>query len=500
MKLELCFHSFRGRLRACGLAGVLCLAAALPLSASADTTDPTETTTSEIFTTTLNGLGSCFRWTPKGICFWLVCTIYECHVDETLRIEHYTPDTTISTWHDPETHPWSDYGRTLAKQTGSMSNWMIGKVAGNALGAVLKPDSAGTKTKGDRDTRNYLYRGADAIGNPVNIVSGIVTGNFGTSSNGPSSIPVPLPYELAKWFTDFPQQVASQWASIGNSASSDQTAFAQQQNSAYSSALGLGNASGTAGKVIGLYNQAVGAYTTAGNLTNANGSGTVGSVGGGGSGGGTGCNYGNGSGDSGGECQGGSGGGQQGNGGGADYLCPPGIMPFGLAFQSDLDSFFWRGLVPLESIYPAPWIPGVREVGDGLAQTWGNVWPRTGAIFQPHPVKGAAVFAQRVGDIISYPAQPHIYAPLQLDTDPNYQFFGFQGIREHDEKHTLWQRVFPNPQSECAIFGTNDSIAIFGFGDGQNVNSRGTVWNAWRKQDCCKKATGGAVVFLFSVP
>ena len=127
----------------------------------------------------------------------------------------------------------------------------------------------------------------------------------------------------------------------------------------YSSALGLGNASGTAGKVIGYYNQAVGAYTTAGNLTNANGSGSVGSVGGAGSGGGAGCNYGNGSGDSGGECQGGSGGGsgQQGNGGGADYLCPPGIMPFGLAFQSDLDSFFWRGLVPLESIYPAPGSP-----------------------------------------------------------------------------------------------------------------------------------------------
>ena len=474
MKPEL---TLTGCLRAGWLAGVLCITTAVPVTASALTVEPTETTTSEIFTTTINGVGSCFRWQPKGICLWLVCTLYECHVDETLRIEHYTPDTTISTFHDPETHPWRDYGRTLAKQTTSASNWMIGKVAGNALGAVLKPDSAGTKTKGDRDTRNFLYRGADAIGNPVNFVSGIVTGNFGTSSNGPSSIPVPLPYELAKWFTDFPSQVSAQWSSASGH-SSEQTGFAQGQIGQYTSALGLsGGGSGTAGPLISLYNSAMGAYTTAGKLTNPAGSGSVG--GGGGSGGGS---------------------GGQGNGGGSDFMCPPGIAPFGLAFQSDLDSFFWRGLVPLESIYPAPWLPGMREVGSGIFQTWGNVWPRTGAIFQQHPVKGAAVFAQRVGDIISYGAQPHIYAPLQLDTDPNYQFFGFQGIKEHDENHTIWQRVFPNPQSECAIFGQNDSLALIGFGDGQNLNSRGTVWNAWRKQDCCKKATGGVVIFLGSVP
>lgn len=181
-------------------------------------------------------------------------------------------------------------------------------------------------------------------------------------------------------------------------------------------------------------------------------------------------------------------------------MCPPGIAPFGLAFQSDLDSFFWRGLIPLESIYPATWLPGMREIGTGVLQTWGNVWPRTGTMFQQHPVKGAAVFAQRVGDIISYHAQPHIYSALQLDTDPNYQFFGFQGIKEHDESHTIWQRVFPNPQSECAMFGQNDSLALMGFGDGQNMKNRGTVWNAWRKQDCCKTASGGAVFFLGSVP
>ena len=460
-----------------GLMGSL----ALPTPALADVAEPTETTTSEIFTTTIKGVGSCFRWKPKGVCLWLVCTLFECHVDETLRIEHYTPDTTMSTFHDPATHPWSDYGRLIAKQTTAASNWMVGQVAGSALGSLLNSDSAGTKTKGDRDSSNFLYRGADAIGNPVNFVSGIITGNFGTSGSGPSSIPVPLPYELAQWFKEFPGQVADQWSTIGSGYSAGQTTFARDQASQYSSSLGLaGGVAGVAGRVVNLYPTAMGTYTTAGNLSIAASSG--GSSGGGGSGGGSG------------------GGGGGGGGGGSDFMCPPGIAPFGLAFQSDLDSFFWRGLIPLESIYPATWLPGMREIGTGVLQTWGNVWPRTGTMFQQHPVKGAAVFAQRVGDIISYHAQPHIYSALQLDTDPNYQFFGFQGIKEHDESHTIWQRVFPNPQSECAMFGQNDSLALMGFGDGQNMKNRGTVWNAWRKQDCCKTASGGAVFFLGSVP
>lgn len=492
------------------LALLLCVALAAPPAAAANVSEPTETSTSEIFSTTVEGMNSCFRWRIKGICIWLVCTIYECHVEETVRIQHYTPDVTISVWHDPETHPWQDYGRKVAKQTSGAGNWLIGQFAGSALGPLLKQDSAGTKTKGDRDTRNFLYRGADAIGNPVNFISGALTGNFGTSGSGPTSVAVPLPYELAQWFGSFGSQVMEQWASVPSTYTSGQTGFAQQQTTASSSQMGLsgGNSSGVGSTVVGLYNSAMGSYSQNGKL-DLGASGDGGSQGGGadtgnggGNSGGTGGQGGN-SGNSG-NSNGGSGGGSSdsgsGDGGGSEFMCPTGIMPFGLAFHSELDAPFWRGLLPLENIYPATWLPGMREVGQGVLQTWGNVWPRQGTLFQQHPVKGAAVFAQRVGDIISYHAQPHIYSALQLDSDPNYQFFGFQGIREHDEEHTIWQRVFPNPQTTCAIFGENDSLALNGFGDGQNMNHRGTVWNAWRRQDCCVKASGGAVAFITSIP
>jgi len=434
-----------------------------------------ETSTSEIFSATISAVPQCIRWRPKGACLWLKCYLYYCEVEATLRVEHYTPDVTISTWHDPATHPWKDYGRKIAQRVDRIGRQLTREVSG--VSSLARLDSAGTKTKDDRDTRNFIYRGADAIGNPVNFIQGAITGNYGTAGSGPNSIPVPMPFELADWFTAFPMQVAEQWASVPSSYTSGQKNYARDRTNDWSGWLGLaGAAGGAVGSVIGLYNTVVGSYTSAGNVLSLT--------------------EGGGSGDSGGRDGGGNGGASS---GGSDFMCPPGIMPFGLAFQSDLDSLFWRGIVPLETIYPATWLPGMREVGQGMLQTWGSVWPRQGAIFQQDPVKGAAVLAQRVGDIISYRAQPHIYTALQLDSDPNYKFFGFQGIREHDPDHTLWQRVFPNPQRTCAVFGTDDSLAIAGFGDGHNLNSRGTVWNAWRRQDCCRKPSGGAVFFLGSV-
>lgn len=475
------------------LSFVLCMGAASlwPRPAQAADSDPVDTTTQEIFQTTIDGIPSCLRWQIKGVCVWLVCNLYSCWVEETVRVEHYTPDTTMSTWHDPDTHPWKDYGRKIAQKLSGAGKSLAGWFGGSGAAGFFAMDSAGTKTKGDRDTRNYIYRGVDVIGNPANFVSGAITGDYGSGSS-PSSVTIPTVQELINFLYEFPSQVAAQWASVPSSYTSGQRNFAQGQMNQWSGSMGmLGNASGIIGKVSSAYQQVTSTYTTGGSI------GDLGSSSYGGSGNSGGSGNGNGNGGSG-----------NGNGnangptatGGSDYFCPPGITPFGLAFQSDLDTPFWRGFLPLESIFPAPWLPGMREVGEGIFQTWGSVWPRQGSLFQQHPVKAAAVLAQRAGDIISYRAQPHIYAPLQLNSNSSYMFLGFQGIVEHDESHTIWQRVFPNPQKSCSIFGENDSLSIMGFGDGQNVSARGTVWNAWRKQDCCKRPTSGVPFFLFTIP
>lgn len=382
----------------------------------------------------------------------------------TLRVEHYTPDVTVSTWHDPATHPWRDYGRLIAQRLDGVGERLARGAGG--IAPVVRLDSAGTKTNVDRDSRNFLYRGVDAIGNPVNFIQGAFSGSFGIAGSGPGSVPVPTPAELAQWFTQFPAQVAQQWASVPSTYTTGQTSYARQQINDWSGMLGLANgAAGLAGQAMQLYDTAISAYTGAGNVLQLAGGGSAAGGGGGGA-------------------------------GASSFMCPPGIAPFALAFQSDLDALVWRNILPLETIYPATWLPGMREVGQGMLQTWGSVWPRQGMLFQQDPVKGAAVLAQRVGDIISHRAQPHIYTPLQLDNHRGYRFFGFQGIRERD---TRWQRVYPNPQRSCEVFGRDDSLSVVGFGDGHNLSSRGTVWNAWRRQECCSRPSGGAVFFLGSI-
>jgi integrating conjugative element protein (TIGR03756 family) len=444
--------------------------------------------TSEIFTNTVQAVPSCIKWQPKGVCIWLVCVYFSCSVKTTLRVEHYTPDVTISTYHSPATHPWGDYGRKIAETVPSISKQIMSLVGGNltAGASVLDLDSAGTVSDRKSPDRQKVrqtvvrYRGADAIGNPVNFIQGAITGNFGTSGQGPTSVAVPTPVELIKWIGDASSQIANQWSTVPSSYTSGQTNYAQ--SSMGDSAALLGNYAQKINQLSNLYD------TLTGN--GVAGQGSLNLEGQTGTGGG---NTNSGSGDGGGTTVGAS-------TGGSDVMCPPAISPFGLAFQSDLDGPIWRGIVPLESLYPATWLPGMREVGQGALQTWGSVWPRQGSIYQQNPVKASAVISQRVGDIISYGKQPHIYSPLKLTDDPNYRFFGFQGITESGSDATRWQRIFPNPQTTCTRFGVDDSLALIGFGDGQNVSTRGTIFNAWRRQDCCKVASGGVAIFIAAVP
>jgi hypothetical protein len=289
----------------------------------------------------------------------------------------------------------------------------------------------------------------------------------------PSSVPVPTPMELTKFLAQGPAQVMQQWQQVPQSyIDSGQAQGAQQLFASNSIWAG---ATANLSRITGALAQLSGAVDLSSRIGAAPGSagsvaGAIDAIAGAGAVAGA-------------------------SAGPLAFVCPAGATPFALHYQSNLDAFFWRSLLPLEQLYPASWLPGLREVGSGAMQTWGSVFPRQGSIVQQHPVKGSAVLAQRAADIVGQPAQPHIYTPLDLQPD-GYVWFGFQGIRENDSNHTRWQRLYPNPSRTCVVFGSNDVITPASYGDGANVDDRGAVWNLWRRQECCQRA-GSA--FLGSV-
>jgi integrating conjugative element protein (TIGR03756 family) len=168
-------------------------------------------------------------------------------------------------------------------------------------------------------------------------------------------------------------------------------------------------------------------------------------------------------------------------------ICPGGSGLCTINFDSDLDNLFWRGVIPLEQLYPGTWIPGIGEVGNGLINTWGGTYPRIGMLTQTDPVKASAVIAARVANIIEQAGQPHIYKKLSGQGSKVY----FQVAQD-----PRWQMLYPVPSNGCITFGSNDSLTLTSFGDGKTSGNNGYVWNLWHRYECCQ--IEGA--FLFAVP
>ena len=196
-------------------------------------------TTADIASETLGAVASCSRYQVVGACFFLKCVLFKCSVKTSLRVRHFTPDLVVSLYHEARSHPW-EYGRMVAEQT---------QDAGASLSSVPLVDSGGTRHKQKRAAgASVMFRDADAIGNPANILSMLLSGSSPSFDN-PSSMPIPTPFELMAFFGEGPQQIMSQWQSIPQSYyANGQAQSARQQFDASSI---LGSASGQLSRVTG---------------------------------------------------------------------------------------------------------------------------------------------------------------------------------------------------------------------------------------------------------
>lgn len=406
----------------------------------------TSTNTLGVLSATASAAPSCFSYMVTGVCFFLRCTPFGCSVETSIRVSHYMPDVLVSTYNDQYIHPWRDVG-------GAVSG--IGDRIGAAvLGSPLDA-TANTSAKRRGAAEPVTMKTVDAIGNPAVLIN-----NAGTSLVVPGitelmSFPSTLPDILAEWAVAPVGLMQQAGAGVVN--------LLTNPGALMNTVTGAGNLMGGMGTdMSSMGPAAAGGMDSAsqgdfqerlnqmrGMLTGAADA-----------------------------------------GGGGDMLCPSSADAFGVYFQSDVDSLFWRSMIPLELLYVGSWFPGYKEVSQTpIFSTWGSIYPRIGEVVQQHPVKASAVLAERVSQIIRRPSQPHIYSHLRGKSPGSFVWFA----QVADPK---WSMVHPYP-SGCHTFGANDSIAAIGYGDYRNTPNNSHVWNLWTRYECCRRRTE---IFLFAVP
>lgn len=307
---------------------------------------PTSATSADLVKAAITGMSDkqCLQWQVVGGCFWLKCVLWKCSIKTSVKIKHYLPDLAVSSYHNDESHPWSDYGRAVASASKPMRNALL-----SGLG-----DAAGTRTRENPSDAEHTdddirYREGDAIGHPYAAVMGSGAGMFLCPS---SAVTAYRPYMLTM-----------------------------------------------------------------------------------------------------------------------------------------LDALPWRAFWPTESVYPATWIPGLREIGSWPLNTWGNLFPRTGWALQQHDVKASAIVVSRMGDIVTRSGEPHAYTPVEHDstvTRSGYRVWLPPSLVEGNASTGVWQLEHPTVTS-CMAFGQNDSVSASSWGDGWSSADSGYIWALWRPYRCCQK-------------
>lgn len=427
-----------------GLLRALCLAAALASLGAAPAA--AQTTTVGVLNNTIAALPSCIRYELRGVCFWWRCRLFSCGIRTSFKVRHYVPDVVVSTYNDPAQHPWADIGRpvsTLLSATGS-----------SLVGTWL--DSSANV---DRTRREEVsFKSVDVIGNPVGMIGAMLAG---ASPQLPSQFTVPGLTELMAFPSQELPNIGQAWAQVPAQLGGELVQGARRAAAAPGALLDQLAQFGRAADALGQLGRGLDAMATVGDLASRLdnlATGPLQAVGA-----------------------------LVDMGGAGGFLCPGSASAFSLHFQSDLDGPFWRGVLPLELLYPGAWVPGVHEVShSGLVSTWGSLYPRIGELAQVHPVKASAVFAARAASIVTQRAQPHIYTPLSPGGNMRY-FETFGAPR--------WQMVYPQ-RSGCISFGENDALSLASFGDGRTTAAHGYIWNLWHRYECCERQGS----YLWSVP
>ena len=170
-----------------------------------------------------------------------------------------------------------------------------------------------------------------------------------------------------------------------------------------------------------------------------------------------------------------------------EIFLPSTAIPLFPYFQSMLDAVLWRGLTIASMPEKVMAVPEdiVRRVGT-FPIKWGSVFPIEGSVHASNEAKAAAVIAQRAVNLLT--SSPMEHMPLHIFKRLNNNC-GDQcdadDFHENDD-HTQFQRIYPDPQNTCEVFGNTLS-----YGNEREQQTHGAyVWIVWRHYRGCVQGDG----------
>ncbi len=151
-------------------------------------------------------------------------------------------------------------------------------------------------------------------------------------------------------------------------------------------------------------------------------------------------------------------------------------------FQSMLDSFLWRGMMP-ESLPEETAAIGLNlthNIAAGL-NDWGGLYPHEGTVQGFDDAKASMVIAQRATDLLTGNAFAHIHQSLSNSCGSHCKV---SPVTENSQE-TLFQLVYPIEENDCYPLGSDQSYRS------DMLNDQGAyVWIVWRHYQGCADGDG----------
>ena len=124
---------------------------------------------SEVIEGSLSGLTDCLEYCVTGVCIWLVCTIYECHLEYTAQIAHNLPDLVVSNYPHPGDNSYTEARSAYGSAVKTVLQLQMGLLGGFLVGSGDDVNQKKNRSNVSRDTKRstaIMFKETSVIGNP----------------------------------------------------------------------------------------------------------------------------------------------------------------------------------------------------------------------------------------------------------------------------------------------------------------------------------------------